>query len=83
MPNDIGDASVDKLTLYAKILVHLEHLQNLFFVLRLLVKRGHNSSHAELVGVSFEMVVVTLVFWTHMDRLSGLHGDVESVVGNP
>lgn len=67
------DVSVEASKLYAKILVHLEHLQNLFFIARLLIKWGY-SNHAELLKVSFEMVAVTLVFWTHMDRLAGLHG---------
>lgn len=57
----------------------LEHLQNLFFITRLLVQWGHDSN-AELLNVSFEMVSVTLVFWTHMDRLAGLHGDFEWLV---
>lgn len=65
--------------LYAKVVVHLENLQNLFFVLRLLVQSGHDS-HADLLTVSFEMVSTALIFWTHMDRLSGLHGDYEWLV---
>lgn len=72
-PGDVRDVSVEASKLYAKILVHLEHLQNLFFIARLLIKWGY-SNHAELLKVSFEMVAVTLVFWTHMDRLAGLHG---------
>lgn len=65
--------SVEASKLYAKILVHLEHLQNLFFIARLLIKWGY-SGHAELLKVSFEMVAVSLMFWTHRDRLAGLHG---------
>ena len=67
--------------LYTKILVHLEHLRNIFCIGRLLAQWGYDS-HAELLKVSFEMVSVTLVFWTHMDRLAGLHGDFEWVVSN-
>lgn len=67
--------------IYITILVRLEHLQNLFFITRLLVQWGHDSN-AELLSVSFEMVSVTLVFWTHMDRLAGLHGDFEWLVSN-
>lgn len=66
--------------LYAKMVVHLERLQNIFFVLRLLVQRGHADSHADLLGISFEMVSTALVFWTHMDRLAGLHDDYEWLV---
>lgn len=60
-------------------MIHLEHLQNLFFIARLLIKWGY-SNQAELLEVSFEMVAVALVFWTHMDRLAGLHGDFEWLV---
>lgn len=66
-------------TIYAKVVVHIEHLQNLFFVNRLLVLRGQGSQ-ADLLGVSFEMVATTLIFWTHMDRLAELHGDFEWLV---
>lgn len=68
------DSGVESSRLYAKLLIHLEHLQNLFFIARLLIKWGY-SSHAELLKVSFEMVAVTLVFWTHRNRLAGIHGD--------
>lgn len=78
-PEDVRDMSVAGPTLYVKLLVHLEHFQNLFFVARLLVQRGHNS-HADLLSLSFEMVSTTLIFWTHMDRLAGLHGDFEWLV---
>lgn len=73
------DPSVSAADIYIRILVLLEHLQNLFFITRLLVQWGHDSN-AELLNVSFEMVSVTLVFWTHMDRLAGLHGDFEWLV---
>ncbi|ROW04898.1 hypothetical protein VMCG_04902 [Cytospora schulzeri] len=76
---DVRDLRVTSSELYAKIVIHLEHLQNLFFISRLLIKWGY-SNHAELLKVSFEMVAVTLVFWTHMDRLAGLHGDFEWLV---
>lgn len=66
-------------TLYTKVVVHIEYLQNLFFVNRLLVQHGHDSQ-GDLLGVSFEMVSTTLIFWTHMDRLAGLHGDFEWLV---
>ncbi|KUI62438.1 hypothetical protein VP1G_09553 [Cytospora mali] len=78
-PEDVRDSSVDASTLYARLVVLLEHLQNLFFISRLLVQWGYDD-HAELLKVSFEMVAATLVFWTHMDRLVGLHGDFEWLV---
>ncbi|POS69808.1 hypothetical protein DHEL01_v211797 [Diaporthe helianthi] len=78
-PDVVRDPSIPAPDIYIKILVRLEHLQNLFFITRLLVQRGHDSN-AELLNVSFEMVSVTLVFWTRMDRLAGLHGDFEWLV---
>lgn len=78
-PDDVRDLSVPGPTLYTKVVVQLEHLQNLFFVDRLLVQRGH-SHQADLLRISFEMVSTTLIFWTHMDRLAGLHGDFEWLV---
>ncbi|KAF3764189.1 hypothetical protein M406DRAFT_330540 [Cryphonectria parasitica EP155] len=67
---DVRNHNVSGPVLYTKVLVHLENLQNLFFIDRMLVQRGH-ASHADLLSVSFEMVATTLVFWTHMDRLAG------------
>ena len=78
-PDAVSDPSIPAADIYIKILVRLEHLQNLFLITRLLVQWGHDSN-AELLNVSFEMVSVTLVFWTHMDRLAGLHGDFEWLV---
>lgn len=78
-PKDVRDLSVSAPLLYGKVVVHLENLQNLFFVLRLLVQRGHDS-HADLFSVSFEMISTALIFWTHMDRLAGLQSDYEWLV---
>ncbi|KAK2598672.1 hypothetical protein N8I77_012067 [Diaporthe amygdali] len=75
----VRDPSIPASEIYTKILIHLEHLQNLFLISRLLVQWGYDSN-ADLLSVSFEMVSVTLVFWTHMDRLAGLHGDFEWLV---
>lgn len=54
--------------LYTELIIYLEHLQNLFFIDRLLVQRGHDRN-ADLLSVSFDMVSTTLVFWMHVDRL--------------
>lgn len=40
--------------LYWKLLMRLDHLLNVFFIERLLLKRGHTQS--ELLSVSFDMV---------------------------
>ncbi len=64
--------------MYARIFLQLEHLQNLFFIERLLQKAlGTNSN---LLEISYEMVMLTLLFWTHADRLRGLQSDYEWLV---
>ena len=80
-PDDVRATSgVDTRTLFTRVMVLLEHLQNLFCLDRLLLQRGHES-HADLLAVSFELVSMTLIFWRHMDRLAGLHGDYDWLVG--
>ncbi len=62
----------------AKVLVRLEHLKNMFFLERLLTnKRGRS---LELLSISADMVALTLVFWTHKNRLSSVHGNFEWLV---
>ncbi|KAE9582822.1 Trichosetin biosynthesis cluster transcription factor TF23 [Colletotrichum fructicola] len=75
---DIQDRKIDVAILYIRLIVYLEHLQNMFFIERLLVKRGHDDG--ALLAVSFEMVSKTLLFWTNMDRLSVMNGDFEWLV---
>ncbi|KAM0571309.1 hypothetical protein ACHAP9_003410 [Verticillium nonalfalfae] len=78
-PDDIKDASLEMATLYSRIIIRLEYLQNLFFLERLLVRRGHNSS-GELLSVSFDMVTTTLMTWTNMDRLGIVQSDLKWLV---
>ncbi|WQF83147.1 hypothetical protein CDEST_08161 [Colletotrichum destructivum] len=75
---DVQDRKFDVSLLYVRLIVHLEHLQNMFFIERLLAKRGHDDG--ALLSVSFEMVSKTLMFWTNMDRLSCMNGDFEWLV---
>ncbi|KAH7130884.1 hypothetical protein EDB81DRAFT_888184 [Dactylonectria macrodidyma] len=63
----------------SRLLVHLEHLQNHFFIYRLLIQRGHDSQ-VDLVAVSFEMVSLALLFWTHLDRLPRIVTDLKWLV---
>ena len=77
--NDEKDPFVEAPALYVKLLVRLEHLGNLFFLERLILK--HHPNHpTDLLDISFEMVSLTLMFWTHKDRLAGLQGDFEWLV---
>ncbi|KAJ6442613.1 fungal specific transcription factor [Purpureocillium lavendulum] len=76
---DVASQEVDGPTLCGKLLVQLEHLQNLFFIERLLDRPSSRPS-LPLLDVSLELVSLTLIFWTHKDRMSGLHGDFEWLV---
>ncbi|KAF5002161.1 hypothetical protein FDECE_10706 [Fusarium decemcellulare] len=73
---DLDDPDADVETIYARILVRLEHLQNLFFAERLLLRLGR-VNESRLLVISFEMVTLTLVFWTHQDRFAGVRRDFE------
>ncbi|KAI1149454.1 hypothetical protein F4825DRAFT_464094 [Nemania diffusa] len=64
--------------LYWKLLMRLEHLLNLFFIERLLLKLGY--AQGELLSVSFDMITYTLPFWTHQDTLLPLRGDCEWLI---
>jgi hypothetical protein len=76
--SDLNDQSHEPGILYWKLLMRLEHLLNLFFIERLLLKLGHAPS--ELLSVSFDMITYTLPFWTHQDTLRPLRGDCEWLV---
>ncbi|VUC25216.1 unnamed protein product [Clonostachys rosea] len=58
--------SVDPRIVYSKLVMRLDHLLNLFLVERSLVKHGH--SRGNLLRTSFEMVVLTMHFWTNRHR---------------
>lgn len=68
-PDDLADLSIQGLTLYTKLLVWLEHLQNLFFIQRLLSKENGEEFNSELVSVSLEIVSLCHIFWTQQKRL--------------
>ncbi|KAI0389661.1 hypothetical protein F5Y17DRAFT_111397 [Xylariaceae sp. FL0594] len=71
------DSSVGRI--YWRLLLRLEHLLNLFFIERLLVKHA-GYPQTELLSVSYDMVTHTLPFWTHQDTLLPLRGDCEWLV---
>lgn len=73
LQNDLPDGTLDTGTLFAKTLTRLEHLQNLFFIYRLLVKaRGEQTDYLQLLEVSYEMLQITLAMWTGGNRLQSL-----------
>ncbi|KAM0358718.1 hypothetical protein ACHAP4_004694 [Fusarium culmorum] len=75
-PDELDDPNCDVENVYVRILVRLEHLQNLFFAERLSLRLGHVDENRLLV-ISFEMVCLTLLFWTHQDRFAGVRRDFE------
>lgn len=76
---NLFDPSLDIEVLYTRILVHLGHLQNLFFVERLLLRNGA-ADEGNLLLTSFDMVILTLVFWTHKDQFATMRRNFEWLV---
>jgi hypothetical protein len=77
---DITNRNISGPMLYAKLLIQLEHLLNLFFIERLLNKVENVTLSTSLVQLSLEIVSLTLIFWTHKDKMTGLHDDYEWLV---
>lgn len=77
---DVNDRDISGPTLYARLLVQLEYLQNVFFIERLLNKVENATISNRLLQISLEIVSLTLIFWTHKDRMTGLHEDFEWLV---
>ncbi|KAI9162815.1 C6 transcription factor [Paramyrothecium foliicola] len=69
---DLTSPEVTTKDLYFKLLLRLEHLQNLFFVNKLLLKHDF-TDEGDLLVVSYELVVVTLKYWLHKDRFADEH----------
>lgn len=89
-PQDVSNPDISGRDLYARLLVWLEHLQNLFFIERLLSKQqpdGSSSSSSDddddnaapsrLFAISLEMVTLAHLFWTHQNRLKTVEDCVE------
>ena len=71
--------TTDPAKLYVKLVVRLEHLLNVFLTERLIaLKLGVVG--VNLVASSFEMVVLSVLFWTNKDRLSSFQWDFEWMV---
>lgn len=79
-PEDVSNPDVSGRDLYARLLVWLEHLQNLFFIERLLSKQDEASDDgapSRLFAISLEMVTLAHLFWTHQNRLKTVEDCVE------
>lgn len=77
--HDLTDRTVPAEIFASRLLIRLEHLQNLFFIERLLLRYGH-SDKGDLLEVSYELVNLTLPIWTDIDRLSECSNDCEWLV---
>ncbi|KAF6824166.1 fungal specific transcription factor [Colletotrichum plurivorum] len=77
--SDVRDPDVDSEKLYPRMLMRLEHLQNLFFIERLLKRHGR-ANDRDLLAVSYEMTSATLLFWTNMDGLAMVYEDFKWLV---
>jgi hypothetical protein len=59
-------------------MIRLDHLLNLLLLERLLFKYGRE--RRELLLISFEMVTLTLHFWTHKHKWAGIQVEYQSLV---
>lgn len=78
-PSDLAHPDVNMNVLFARILLQLEQLQNLFLIERLLLKHGEMNK-SSLLPISFRLVELTLLFWTHKDRFASFRNDFEWLV---
>lgn len=77
--NDISNRNTPVKNIYQRLLVRLDHLQNLFFIERLLSKiKGEPT--ADLVKISLEIVSLTLLPWMHRELMSGTMCDGDWMV---
>ncbi|KAK6077429.1 hypothetical protein SCUP515_04957 [Seiridium cupressi] len=68
-PEELTDPNYDMRNVYVKILVHLEHLKNIFFAERLLVLHG-DVDEGDIIVTSFTILSRVLIFWTHREKFS-------------
>ncbi|KAL7934349.1 hypothetical protein V8C35DRAFT_302343 [Trichoderma chlorosporum] len=75
-PHEILNIKIPAYLILAQLLVQLDHLQNIFIIERLLQRRDM-LDEGDLLVTSFEMVSLTLTFWSHKDRLLEARNDFE------
>jgi hypothetical protein len=77
--NDMATRRAPLKNIYQRLVVRLDHLQNLFFIERLLSKiKGEPT--ADLVKISLEIVSLTLLPWMHRELMSGTMCDGDWMV---
>ncbi|KAL8366462.1 hypothetical protein RB595_004984 [Gaeumannomyces hyphopodioides] len=93
-PENIHDPRISPMELFGKVMMRLEHLQNMFFIERLLgrtwpphtLAQGATAPpppppiSAELLTVSVEIVTLTVTLWTHRDRVAGIQRDFQWLI---
>lgn len=64
---------------HPRLILRLEHLQNILLIERLLLRHG-KQDRSDILATSFELVSNTLVFWTHREKIPLLRDDHDWVV---
>lgn len=64
---------------WSSLIVRLEYLQNLFFIERLLLRRGHEDT-GDLLLTCVDLLSSTLPFWTHLDKFMSVRPNCEWLV---
>ncbi|EHK26965.1 uncharacterized protein TRIVIDRAFT_140473 [Trichoderma virens Gv29-8] len=78
-PADFNDPDINVNLIVARIILHLEELENLFLIERVLSKHGE-ADEGGILLIAFQLVSLTLLFWTHKDRFAPFRNDFEWLV---
>ncbi|RGP70051.1 hypothetical protein FSPOR_4343 [Fusarium sporotrichioides] len=73
---DLADPQVEANVIPMRIFARLTHLQNMFLLERLFLQYGA-LDEGDVLVVSFEMISLTLLFWTHKDKFRDIRRDFE------
>ncbi|KAJ4011148.1 hypothetical protein NW766_007786 [Fusarium irregulare] len=76
---DLSDPHLDSKAIPMRIFARLTHLQNMFLLERLLLQYGA-LDEGDVLVVSFEMISLTLLFWTHKDKFRDIRRDFEWIL---
>ncbi|KAL7810266.1 hypothetical protein V8C44DRAFT_332764 [Trichoderma aethiopicum] len=75
-PHLLLDPELNTVSVYARMLLRLSHLQTMFLLERLLLLNG-SLDEGNLLLFSFEMLTLTLALWTHKDRFADMRRNFE------
>ncbi|KAI1660453.1 hypothetical protein F4813DRAFT_350017 [Daldinia decipiens] len=78
-PLEIDNLEVPINHLSVRLFIEQEHLQNMFFIERLLLRFGHQDK-GDLLKVSYDLVTQTLPYYLHLDRLPSFRNGCEWLV---